>query len=588
MVKENNSRSFLLDFLKGIAIIAVILFHYGVLEQGYLGVEVFLVIGGYLITKSILAQIELNRFSYWSFIGKRLVRLWPLTLIVSSVAFILGWYIMFPWTFKLNCESVAATSLFANNIVQYITTGDYWDSSNATKPLMHTWYVAIIMQFYVVYPIVFILTKKISKDWHERISDVLWWILGLSLLLYVSPLTTPYQDFYLLPSRLFEFAAGGLIAVTQSQTPQNNRIKPLLLGIIIFILILLVVNIDITKLRLILAVIVSSLIVYIISNNKLENSTLLCLKPIAFLGLGSYSLYLWHQVIFAYYKILFGTEIQSQVVPSIMLIAVVIMIGVLSYQFIEKPLTTLTKHNRKNIIIVNTVSAFFAILLVVVSSYYYKHNGVVRDIPEFEISKAAPFRLFPSQYSDRTAKLDVNFPKNGRKNILVLGDSYGRDWVNILRESGVDKKMNISYHMGDDSIGMARIPQADVIFIVSNIKWIDKYPHLTASLFDKKFYRVGTKGIECNPENLYILHHNDKNYYKIRRKVPKEKYTINDEEERIYKNRYIKLINVLTDKNGLVPVFSDDKKFLFIDSGHLTRAGVLLYAQKLNVWKYLE
>jgi peptidoglycan/LPS O-acetylase OafA/YrhL len=558
------------------------------LEQGYLGVEVFLVIGGYLITKSILAQIELNKFTYWSFLGKRLVRLWPLALIVSGVAFILGWYIMFPWTFKLNCESVAATSLFVNNIVQYITTGDYWDNANATKPLMHTWYVAIIMQFYVIYPIAFILTKKFSKKWEKRISDVLWWILSLSLLLYISPLTSPYQDFYLLPSRLFEFAAGGLIAVTQRQTSKINQRKTLLWGIIIFILILLAVNIDITKLRLILAVIVSSLVVYIFASNKLENASLKWLKPIAFLGMGSYSLYLWHQVIFAFYKILFGTEIQSQVVLSIILITVVIIIGVLSYQFVEKPIAALTKKNKKNIIIVNTVSAFFAILLVVVSGYYYKNNGVVRDIPEFEISKSDPYRPFPKQYNDRNYQLDKDFQKNGRKNILVIGDSFGRDWVNILRESGVDKKMNISYHMDDDSVGRARILQSDVVFIANNIKWTDEYPYLTSSLFDKKFFRIGTKGCEFYPENLYVLHRKDRAFYKTRIRVLYSRLVISEEEKSIYQHKYINMIHILMGKDGQVPVFSENKKFLFVDSGHLTRAGAQLYAKKLNVWKYLE
>src|SRR5574344_129897 len=486
-----NNRSILLDVLKGIAIIAVILFHYGVLEQGYLGVELFLVIGGYLITKSILTHIETNSFGYWEYIGKRFVRLWPLVLIVSSVAFIFGWYIMFPWTFKLNCESVAATSLFLNNIVQYITTGDYWDGANAVKPLMHTWYIAIMMQFYVIYPIVFILTKKIAKNWKERLPNVLWWILSLSLLLYISPITTPYQNFYLLPSRMFEFAAGGLIAVTQIH--KENQIKQLLLGVVIFIMLLLVVDIDITKLRLILAVLVSSLVVYIIVNNKPEYFQLPWLKPIALLGMGSYSLYLWHQVIFAYYKILFGTKIQSQIVPSLLLIAAVIIVGILSYQFIEKPITTLIKKDKKNIIIINTVSALFAVLLVCISSYYYIHNGVVRDIPEFEISKSNPYRPFPKEYNDRNYKLDVDFPHNHRKNILVIGDSFGRDWINILRESGVDKKMNVSYHMGDDSIGRTRIQQADIIFLANDKKWTDEYSYLTPLLVNKNFYRIGTK-----------------------------------------------------------------------------------------------
>lgn len=146
-------RSNTLDVLKGFAIIAVIFYHAGVLTYGYLGVEIFLVIAGYLTTKGIIKQYDADGFSFLSFLQKRLLRLWPLALLVSFVALTLGYFVMLPDNYKICSETVAGTSWFANNFIQYITSGDYWDTSNDYKPLMHTWYLGIMMQYYILVPL---------------------------------------------------------------------------------------------------------------------------------------------------------------------------------------------------------------------------------------------------------------------------------------------------------------------------------------------------------------------------------------------------------------------------------------------------
>lgn len=145
---NTKSRNHAIDFLKGIAILAVVLYHLGISKFGYLGVDIFFVISGYLVSLGLVKNFSQDRFSFLGFLNSRLSRLWPGLILISAVALTLGWYFMMPIHFKLNCESVVGTITFTNNFVQYITTGDYWTSANEFKPLMHTWYIGVLMQFF--------------------------------------------------------------------------------------------------------------------------------------------------------------------------------------------------------------------------------------------------------------------------------------------------------------------------------------------------------------------------------------------------------------------------------------------------------
>lgn len=157
-------RSSFLDFLKGIAIIVIVLFHAGILTYGYLGVEVFFVLAGYLTTQSMVRAFERKDFNYWKFIRNRLVRLWPLVIMICAVSLLLGYFYMLPSNYKNVSETALGTLFFLNNFVQYITAGDYWDVSNDYKPLMHTWYLGVLFQFYLFYPLLLMITHRFTKQ----------------------------------------------------------------------------------------------------------------------------------------------------------------------------------------------------------------------------------------------------------------------------------------------------------------------------------------------------------------------------------------------------------------------------------------
>ena len=146
-----------IDGLRAVAVISVILFHLGVLPNGYLGVDVFFVISGYLIT-GIIYQQKVNReFSVLKFYQKRIRRIVPLVLFITAITLSVGLLFMLPDDLENLCQNIIATNLSANNILSFITSSDYWAIKNEFRPLMHTWSLGVEEQFYLIFPILFVL-----------------------------------------------------------------------------------------------------------------------------------------------------------------------------------------------------------------------------------------------------------------------------------------------------------------------------------------------------------------------------------------------------------------------------------------------
>ena len=148
-----------MDLLKGLAIIAVVLYHAGWCKSGYLGVDVFLVINGYLVVPKVMNEIEDGRFRYFSFLEKKLFRLLPLVLLVSVFALAIGYMDMLPFDYRFLSEEVVASSFFANNILQSITTQNYW-AAIYHKVMMHTWFLGVLFQFYIIFPLLMIVFQN--------------------------------------------------------------------------------------------------------------------------------------------------------------------------------------------------------------------------------------------------------------------------------------------------------------------------------------------------------------------------------------------------------------------------------------------
>lgn len=219
-----------IDALKGIAIIAVVLFHLGFLKSGYLGVDLFFVINGFFVIPSVIRQIGNNTFSYISFLEKKLIRFLPLVVLASAVSLGLGYFLMLPDHYENLAQAVIAGNLMSENVLSAITTKNYWDVSNEFKPLMHLWYLGILYEFYIVFPLIMYLVKFVAKktnnDSNKVMKITLLSLCIVSFVLYIMPFDSVGNKFYFLHYRMFEIGVGGIIAqIVQSKNPKATFCK---------------------------------------------------------------------------------------------------------------------------------------------------------------------------------------------------------------------------------------------------------------------------------------------------------------------------------------------------------------------------
>lgn len=220
-----------LDALKGIAIITVVLFHIGLLKSGYLGVDAFFVINGFLVVPALYKRIVGGDFSYFGFMEKKMLRLMPLVVIASFVCLLIGFIGMLPDNYENLAESAIASNIFSENILSAITTKNYWDVGNDYKPLMHLWYVGILFEFYLILPLLMMAFKKSFDKLRNRFTNRfedrgMMHFLGLlfvvSLLLYLLPFGKESDKFYFIQYRMFELLLGGLIGLNISRLKANG------------------------------------------------------------------------------------------------------------------------------------------------------------------------------------------------------------------------------------------------------------------------------------------------------------------------------------------------------------------------------
>lgn len=580
------SRNTTLDLFKGIAIIAVILYHAGLLTYGYLGVEIFLVIGGYLITKSIVHTYEKGDFSYWNYLCKRLVRLWPLALIITVLSLVGGYFTMLPDAYKNTCETAIGSATFTNNFVQYITAGNYWDTSNDYKPLMHTWYLGVIFQFYILYPLVFMLCHGLSHNFIKTSRKVLVSVFFLSLAFYLFPKTDTAADFYLLPSRLFEFAVGGILALPAKRSLIGNEEK-VFVAFLILAGVLMGVNeaFNMMKVRLLLAVFLAALVILYSERNV--SMTLwgqkIC-SVLAMFGAASYSLYLWHQVVLAFWR--YDVSDEFSFVTYVVVIMLSLIIGLFSYRFVENKITSFAKTGRYGVYKVMGACLVTTCITSVFALKYYRTQGVVQDIPELDVRLDTPSSWAPQEYNARITEMfekPLPVSENGKKKVLVVGDSYARDWINVLLEGGLDN-VNLLYAKDVPIDLRERIAWADVIFVANNAP-IDRYVDYLPAMMQKKFYRVGHKafgrGIGCAYNQARLTN----NYSSF---VVSAHDAINEEERIEFSGMYINLMDSLRNADGSISLFTTDKKLISHDGIHLTRAGAQELAKRINVRRFVE
>jgi len=200
-----------IDGLRAIAVIAVVLFHFGVpgLTGGFVGVDVFFVISGYLITSISWRQREAGRFSFVECWTRRARRILPALFAMIAVLLAVGWVLMAPKDYEQLGQSVRYQVMFASNLL-FMRQDGYFDVASDLKPLLHTWSLAVEEQFYILFPLLLTLLASRFRHWRLALFGVLLISFGLSVWAVAQH---PEKAFFLLPMRAWELLAGAMLAV---------------------------------------------------------------------------------------------------------------------------------------------------------------------------------------------------------------------------------------------------------------------------------------------------------------------------------------------------------------------------------------
>jgi len=498
---------------------------------------------------------------------------------------LVGYITMLPDDYENLSQSVIATNFFGNNILGAITTGNYWDVVNDYKPLMHTWYVGVIMQFYIVFPILFYLARLDKRNSKGTLLTIIATLAVTSLLVYFAITNTAHR-FYYLPSRFFEFAVGGIAALLYK--PQED--KPFSKGFVyvsyILLIALMYVNVDILPANIRLVAVVGLSCVLLCSQDVLENKVT-GNAIISKIGAASYSIFIWHQVLLAFYR--YSISNKFTIGSYAILLAATMVLSWLSYYFIEQGVTKALKSKReRKPLYVITIIIFVA--LNAFAGIVYLRAGVVRDVPELDIYKNNVHRGMFAEYSDRIYEFDKDFQNHDKLNVFIIGNSFARDWANVLLESEWRDSINISYVHTDNvdlpNIISRRSPMADVVFI-----------HMDRSDVPKELW-------ECVPANVNVWGIGIKNYGESNGIIYAKRFTseyfnltvsplkeieeINTEWKREWGENYIDIMSYSRAKNGEIKVFTPDHKFISMDCRHLTQAGCRYYSTVMDLNKYLR
>ncbi|MBQ8207798.1 MAG: acyltransferase [Clostridia bacterium] len=584
-----SKRSLELDFLKALAIVSVIFYHIGFQQFGYLGVDIFFVINGFLVVGSILKNIEESRFSYVKFLFDRLLRLWPIVLIATAVCMLIGFWCMLPDDYENLAQSAIASNFFATNVLSCITTKDYWNVANEFKPLMHTWYLGILVQSYFIIPIIPIISKKVKINC-RLFCGIAFSVLALiSLVLYLSPAFSDSEKFYYLPFRFFEIALGAIIACFIDRIKSKNKAilyvgQLIILFVIISILFVPAISLS-ASFKLLTVCFGTALLVLLFNVTNCGNTIYSRIISIpAEIGKCSFSIFIWHQVIIAFIRYTLKTDFS--ITDILIYLFVVAVISFVSYRFIEKPLSAIKKSKSKKIIV-----TVLCILCCIITSfgalYVYLNAGVVRDVPELDISKDNVHRNMHAEYCDRGYSYDNDFTTTDKVKVLVIGDSFGRDWINILLESEISDKLEISYiyPYNEDYVlsKSARLDEADLIFRASsNSSNLENSQSIEKWYDQGKVYVIGNKRFgECN--GIIYNKRNTADYFSQSIKLDDEFIQINEKLKSAYGDHFIDMITPVMNEDGTIRVFSSDNRFISQDCLHLTKAGAQYYASILDL-----
>ena len=406
-----------IDGLRAIAVGAVILYHAQMtifgqqsFKGGFIGVDIFFVISGYLITSIILKElVNTGSFSFKHFYERRIRRILPALLFVMLVSIPFAWIYLLPSSFIDFSKSILYSLGFSSNFYFWYSGQQYGAESGMLKPFLHTWSLSVEEQFYILFPIVLLIIFKFFRKYLIHIL-IIGFIVSLGLAEWTSR-NYPSTSFYFLHTRMWELLAGSILAyleITRGHRGKNkilNLISPTI-GLVLIGHSIIFFDDDIFHPSFYtLSPIIGVCLIIWFSNRDELITKILSTKLFVGIGLISYSLYLWHFPIFSFTK--HGGLTIGSITGKLSLIPILFICSIISYYFIEKSF-----RNRKNSLKKIFIPIITSIFILISFNYYVINNDGVNE------------RVF-KKFHNLKINLSSNdfFQKDNTQKVVLIGDS---------------------------------------------------------------------------------------------------------------------------------------------------------------------
>jgi peptidoglycan/LPS O-acetylase OafA/YrhL len=435
-----------IDGLRALAILSVILFHLGFrfAQGGFLGVDIFFVISGYLITSHIAAELEIGRFSLARFYERRVRRIAPALCFMLACASVASYFLLYPAEMLEFEKALVAAVLSVSNIYFWRTTSYFSDQTN---PLLHTWSLGVEEQFYIVIPLLLMLIFRYRRRW---LTPALIGLTLASLLLCVLTYRRyPEATFYLLPQRAFELLIGSLSGLGILRCPERQIWRELACAAGLTMMLVFIIRLpsswQFPGPGVLVPCMGTALVLMAGSRGHTWTGALLSIKPLTGVGLISYSAYLWHVPLIAFSNHMTGIvygRVLSRVFPFLsfaqaitaervlLLTAASLVCGYLSWKFVEQPIRFGQFKPPRRVLYLCVAAA--VVVLLVASSSVIAARGLPGRYPAEVIAIASlePPKMefgdgicFPIEISE-FERGHCNLPDPSRPNWLLIGDSH--------------------------------------------------------------------------------------------------------------------------------------------------------------------
>lgn len=587
-----------IDGLRAIAVLQVLLFHAGfpIAKSGFIGVDVFFVISGFLITSILLKMQNDETFRLRDFYERRIRRILPalFSVILASVPF--AYFLMLPDDLENFGQSQIASVFSANNLLLWLTE-NYFSVRNEFKPLVHTWSLGVEEQFYIIYPLFFVFAYKIRKKISLLFSLIFLWLVSFSLSVWCSVQisSTPHgiknlsvASFYILPTRAFELLTGAIAFCVLNQfdarrLSDKRRSAIKVIGFLIIISSGLVLPIGVNYPNYWTLLPLLGTFMFLVVRSERLITPLISQSIMLRVGLASYSIYLIHQPLFAFYRLSKFEDPTS--FEFVILILVSVVLGMLSLKYLETPFRNRTLFSYRKVISVLTI---MAILILVAGSQFVLKAGYFRGAKFFPVQSDL-YRGLNAEFNMKPLKFKKDaFLEADKIHLLVFGNSQARDFINALQATSQIGNFEILYR--DDFDGCI----GDVIYRELMFNLIADADHVVFGSapqercwngfkqeWTKKinnFLILGEKNFGLNVNAVMVKEANNEEMFAVRKTV----LMSNTRAQKVFMENFVDMNALIGFSSSKVPILDSSGFLISQDGTHLTPKGAEFLGKKIE------